>query len=126
LHEFSIVQSICEHAQREAEQHGATRVLSITCRVGVMRQLVPELMETAFSVLTEGTPMEGATLILETEGVHVACSACGMDTVIQEIPYECPACGSHRIRCRGGQDIVLMSLEAEQEERDGDQSTPAA
>ncbi len=126
MHEFSIVQSICEHALREAQAHGGGRVMSITCRVGVMRQLVPELMQTAFEVSTGGTPLEGATLRLETEGVQIACSACGRTTVIEEIPYACPACDSHEIHCRGGQDIILLSLEVEQEERDGDTDTPAA
>ena len=126
MHEFSIAQSICDHAIREARQHGATRVLSLRCRVGVMRQLVPELMETAFTLTSEGTILEGARLDIETEGVRVVCAECGHDGVTNEIPYACPACQSGLIRCEGGQDIFLISLSLEQENGHGSSDSSAS
>jgi len=126
VHEFSIAQSICEHAIREAEAHNATRVISLRCRVGVMRQLVPELMETAFTLTSEGTLLEGARLEIDTEGVRVVCADCGHDAVSQEIPFACPACHSELIRCEGGQDILLVSLDLEKEDGHGSADSPPA
>jgi len=124
VHEFSIAQSICEHAIREAEAHSANRVLSLRCRVGIMRQLVPELMETAFTLTSEGTILQGARLELEMEGVRVRCEDCGHDAVTDEIPFACPACHSGFIRCEGGQDILLVSLDLEREDGHGSADSP--
>ena len=38
MHEFAIVQSLCEAALEEAKRHRAAGILSVTCRVGVLRQ----------------------------------------------------------------------------------------
>lgn len=126
MHELAIAQSICDHALKEAQRHGATRVISVTCRVGVMRQLVPGLMEAAFTLSAEGTPLEDATLVLETQAAEVTCAACGSTTLVHAVPLECPSCGSGEIRCSGGQDITLVSLEVNEEVCDEDPNTPAA
>ena len=114
MHEFSIAQSICDIAVEEARRHGATDVVSITCRIGVMRQVVPEFLQTAFELSAEGTLLEGAVLHIEVEGIEVTCEACGGLQTVHEVPFGCPACGSVAIRCSGGQDILLMSMEINQ------------
>jgi hydrogenase nickel incorporation protein HypA/HybF len=91
-----------------------------------MRQLVPELMETAFTLTSEGTILEGARLDIETEGVRVVCAECGHDGVTNEIPFACPACRSGLIRCEGGRDIFLISLSLEQENGHGSSDSSAS
>jgi hydrogenase nickel incorporation protein HypA/HybF len=119
MHELAIVQSICDAALDEARRHGAARVRSVTCRAGVLRQLVPEMMESAFLLLSEGTPLEGARLTVEREGVVVACAACGNTGTVYEIPRGCSACLSSEVRCTGGQDIMLTAMEIDREAGDG-------
>ena len=120
MHEFAIAQSICDVALEEARRHEAARVVSITCRFGVMRQIVPEFMKTAFELSAEGTLLDGAVLNMKTEGIEAACSDCGATQTLYEIPFECPACGSAAVRCRGGQDIILVSMKISQGYGDGD------
>jgi hydrogenase nickel incorporation protein HypA/HybF len=126
VHEFSIAQSICDITLQEARQHGARRVISVTCRVGVLRQLVPDLMETAFRLCAEGTILQDTRLGLETEGVDVACMACGRTYTVHEIVFRCPGCNASEIHCRGGQEITLASMEIEQGTGDGDSDSSAA
>ena len=120
MHEFAIAQSICDAALEEARRNGATEVISITCRVGVMRHVVPEFMQTAFELSAEGSLLEGTVLNLETDGIETACSDCGATETVYQIPFECPSCSSTAIRCRGGQDITLVSMEINQGDVDGD------
>ena len=116
MHEFSIAQSICDIALNEAKQHGARRVLQVKCRVGVFRQIVPDVLQTAFELCAENSEMQGAKLIVETEPVQVSCAACKATTEVPDFPTGCPACGSDDITFTGGQDLSLVSIEIEQEE----------
>jgi len=126
MHEFSIAQSLCEIAIDEARQNHATEVVSITCRFGVFRQIVPEIMQTAFALSAEGTLLAGAILIFETEGIRTVCLSCGRDEVVDEVPFSCSACESTSIRCSGGQDITLVSMEINQGDGHGDSGAAAA
>lgn len=119
MHEFSITQSLCEVAREEARRHDACRVRSLTCRLGVCRQIVPELLHTAFEILADDELLRGAELIVETEPVTVDCQSCGVSTTVQELPFQCPGCGSTDIRCSGGDDISLLSMEIDKESDDG-------
>jgi hydrogenase nickel insertion protein HypA len=120
VHEFAIAESIRDIALDEAQRHGAIAVGSITCRIGVMRQVVPEFLQTAFELVVEGTLLEPATLKLETEGIETACNACHAVRTVNELPFECPVCGSVAIECHGGQDITLLSMEIDTGVDDGD------
>jgi hydrogenase nickel incorporation protein HypA/HybF len=126
VHEFAIASSIRDTALAEAKRHQAIGVVSVTCRFGVLRRIVPEIMTTAFELSVAGTLMEGATLKMETEGIQIECRDCGSTTTIDEAPFECPGCGSHAIRCSGGDDILLVSMEISQGDSDGDSRPSAA
>ena len=120
MHEFAIAQSICDTALEEARRHGAAEVVSVTCRIGVMRQVVPEFLKTAFELSAEGTLLERAALHIETEGIKAACRACGAEETSYIVPLACPTCGAATIQCSEGQDITLVSIEINQGVGDGD------
>ena len=126
MHEFAIARSICDIALDEARRHDAREVISITCRVGVLRRVVPELMDAAFELSAEGTLLEGARLKIEVDGIEVTCGECGSAQKVEEIPFACPACGSAAIKFAGGQDIFMTSMEISQGADDGDSGTAAA
>ncbi len=111
MHEFAIAQSMRDIALEEARRHGAVTVVSVTCRVGVMRQVVPECMKTAFELSAEGTLLARAVLNIEPEGINVQCRECGAAETVYGVPFECSKCGSASIVCSGGQDITLVSME---------------
>jgi hydrogenase nickel incorporation protein HypA/HybF len=120
MHEFAIAESIRDIALDEARRHGAISVGAITCRIGVMRQVVPAFLQTAFELVAEGTLLEPATLKLETEGIETDCAACHAVRTVNDVPFECPACGSAAVSCHGGQDITLLSMEIDTGVDDGD------
>jgi hydrogenase nickel incorporation protein HypA/HybF len=111
VHEFAIAQSICRVALEEARRLVASEIVSVTCRIGVLRQVVSECIQTAFEIASESTPLERATLKVETEGIEVSCRECGTAHTVYEVPFECPACRSVAISCKGGQDLTLVAIE---------------
>ncbi len=106
-------------ALEHARAHGAVRVSKVVCRIGAMRQVVPELMHTAFEAVCSGTLAEGAELDIEIEPVHVTCNACGREAVCETVTYECPHCEAYEIRLEGGTDMLLTSISLELEDEHG-------
>ncbi|HRX85342.1 MAG TPA: hydrogenase maturation nickel metallochaperone HypA [Phycisphaerae bacterium] len=120
MHEFSLATALCEIVVEEATRYDAVRVQSVRCRVGVMRQVVPELMQTAFAACSVGTLAAGAALELEVEPVALHCAACGADAALDEIARTCPACGSDAVTLTGGDALIVAALEIDQEVPDED------
>ena len=120
MHEFSIAQSICDIVNEEAGRHRCRRVVNVACRIGALRQVVPDLLETAFEMTAKGTVCEDATLGIETEPITVVCGACGRRAQVKELVLSCPVCHSLTIRFEGGGDIFVTSITAEQEDADED------
>ncbi len=120
MHEFSIAQSICDIVTDEIRPLGCRRVTEVTCRIGVMRQVVPDMLTSAFEMAAAQTPMADATLNIEKDPVTITCDACGHQTVGDDLVLTCPACGSSSTRFDGGMDIYVTSITAIQEEADED------
>jgi hydrogenase nickel incorporation protein HypA/HybF len=119
VHEFALADSILRVTLETARTHGATRVRTVCCRIGAIRQVVPSLLETAFEACCQKTMAEGAELSIEVDPVTVRCSACGALQKVDVISYQCPACGSWEISLEGGTAMELTSVTIDQESEDG-------
>ena len=118
MHEASIAMAAIEQAVVAAQQHGASRITRIALRVGALRQVVPEAMMLAFEACAIGTPAEGAKLDLQEEPVVARCRPCGrqFEPDLQAISFACPQCGRADAELLAGNEIILTSLECEQDE----------
>ncbi|MGB9624652.1 MAG: hydrogenase maturation nickel metallochaperone HypA [Phycisphaerae bacterium] len=116
MHEFAVAAELVEAALREAQQRHARRIERLECRVGAMRQIVPEMLVDAFALAAEGTPAEGAVLDVKTVALIVICRACGSRCEQREWTYRCPVCGSPDIRLEGGDELLLASVTLEIED----------
>ncbi len=124
MHEFSIAESIISIVQDETREYPGRQIRSIKLRVGILKQIVPEILDTAMELLTEGTNIHGTSIELETEGVEVSCLDCELREIVYELPFACSACDSPRIRCKGGEEISLLSIELDEVNENGDSGTP--
>lgn len=111
MHEMSIALQIIDHALEAARRHDATRIEEVEVEVGAMRQVVPEALEFAFSVATEGTLAEGARLRVTQEKVLAACNLCQC-TFAPDIDrsFACPQCQKADVRIIAGNDILLKTV----------------
>jgi len=62
VHELSIAEAVVEIALRHAAGRPVERV---ELRVGHLRQVVPSALEFAFELLSDGTALAGAELVIE-------------------------------------------------------------
>ncbi len=76
MHELSIAEAIVAIAERHAGGRPVTRV---RVRVGHLRQVVRRSLHFAFELLTDGTALEGAELVIEEVPARGRAGAAGRE-----------------------------------------------
>jgi hydrogenase nickel incorporation protein HypA/HybF len=110
MHELAIADSVV----RIASAHAAGRkVCRVELKVGRLRQVVPSSLEFAFTLLTEGTELEGAELAMEVVPAGGRCRGCGFDGPLPELPLQCGRCGGFDVEVLRGEDLSVDALEIE-------------
>ena len=113
MHELSIASSIAAIAVRHADGRRVTRV---EVAVGHLRQVVPSALSFAFELVAQGTPLEGAELVLREIPAAGLCRTCGEESRFDGFPLSCRACGSGDVELVAGEELLVESLDVEQEE----------
>jgi hydrogenase nickel incorporation protein HypA/HybF len=117
MHELAIADSVVAIACRHAAGRPVARV---ELRVGHLRQVVPSALEFAFELVAQGTPVEGAELVLEEVPAAGRCRRCGTESELDGFPLCCTACGSLELELVRGEELLVDALElddADQERR---------
>ena len=110
MHELSIAQAIVNIAERHAE---GRRVYRVSVKLGHLRQVVPDALQFAFQLLTDGTVLAGAELAIEEVPAGVRCRWCGTQTRAEGFPLTCAACGSLDVEVCAGEELLVDELDVE-------------
>jgi hydrogenase nickel incorporation protein HypA/HybF len=113
LHELSIATSIVEIACRHAAGRRVTRV---QLKVGYLRQVVPSALTFSFELVADGTSAQGASLDIEAVPASGICLQCGAQSALDAFPLQCSACGGFLLRIVAGEELIVESLELEEQE----------
>ena len=107
---MSIAVSLVDQLLELARQQRACRIEEVELETGVLQQVVPEALELAFKVASEGTVADGATLKLVEVPAVAECRPCGhrFEPAIDD--YRCPRCERADVRIVAGNDIVLKTV----------------
>jgi hydrogenase nickel incorporation protein HypA/HybF len=116
MHELSIAESIVAIGVRHARGRPVSRV---DVAVGHLRQVVPAALGFAFELVAQGTPLEGAELVLEEVPAAGRCRACGRESRLGGFPLICAACGSADLEVTAGEELRVESLDVEEVAYDG-------
>jgi hydrogenase nickel incorporation protein HypA/HybF len=108
MHELSIAESIVTIADR----HAAGRpVEAVQVRIGHLRQVVPSALEFAFTLVAQGTALDGARLDVEHVPASGVCRDCGAETTVTTFPLCCARCGGLDLEVLAGQELLVDSIE---------------
>lgn len=113
MHELSIAQAVVAIATRHAD---GRIVRKVEVRIGHMRQVVPSALEFAFELLTDGTALDGAELVIEEVPARGSCRACGAETTMTDFPLQCSSCGGLDVELVAGEELLVDALELEENE----------
>jgi hydrogenase nickel incorporation protein HypA/HybF len=110
MHELSIADAMLGVVLRHA---GDRRITRVDLRVGHLRQVVPSALEFAFELVAQGTPAEGAELVLVQVPAAVRCRDCRAESEQDAFPLACARCGSLAVDVVRGEELLVDSLEVQ-------------
>lgn len=116
MHEMSLIGDVIEVAQRYAKQNGASRVTRVDLRVGEMRDVVDELMQSCFDYLSKDTMVQGAQLHFERVPLKARCNACHVVFPVDLRDSHkkiCPDCACEDVLLFSGWEFIIESIEVE-------------
>jgi hydrogenase nickel incorporation protein HypA/HybF len=111
MHELSIADGVLGVVLAHA---GDRRVTRVEMRVGHLRQVVPSALELAWELVAQGTPAEGAELVLEHVPAAVRCRECGVESEQDAFPLCCGRCGGFAVDVVRGEELLVDSLNVDE------------
>jgi hydrogenase nickel incorporation protein HypA/HybF len=118
MHEMSIANNLMEIIEKALQGHSVHKVLSFKLKIGELRAVEPEALRFCFGVLSKGTPLENTKMIIEDVPAGARCNKCKKEFLIKDLTFFCPHCGSAEIEPLSGNELDLVSIEVEEDERD--------
>lgn len=113
MHEMSIAQSLLDIIREEMAKHNARLLHSVRLNIGQMTAIVPDALSFCFQVITTGTELEGAKLIIEVIPLKGYCKGCKGTFEIKDYTFACPGCESTEIDTISGQDLSIVEMEVD-------------
>lgn len=113
MHEMSIAQSLIDIVRDEMGKHGVTVLKSVRIQIGQLSAIVPDSLSFCFNIMTSGTDLEGAELMMEIIPLRGVCKTCKVEFEIKDYAFECPECGSPKIDTISGQELSILDMEVE-------------
>ena len=104
--------SIVEGASQEALSRGANQVHAVHLKLGALSGVVKDALLFSYSLVCEGTLLEGSELVVEEVPVTVYCSACKAERTLDSIQrFCCPTCGTLTPDIVSGKQLELVAIE---------------
>jgi hydrogenase nickel incorporation protein HypA/HybF len=112
MHELSIAMSMVEMAAEEAARHGAERVDALYLKLGRLSGVVKDALLFSWEIACEGTPVQGARLVIEEMPIVVHCPTCDEDKTLEAInAIFCPVCDTPTPDIRQGKEMEVTAME---------------
>ena len=107
MHELSITQSLVDAV---LDRTGERPVTGVHVRVGRLSGVLPDAMRFCFELVSDGTPLAGAQLLIDEPDGVTRCRVCGEETIMPDLIPLCP-CGSADVDIISGRELMLTSVE---------------
>lgn len=110
MHELQIANQIVKTVSHQMLKQSISQVVSVTVRIGQLSGVDSAALAFSWSAATSETPLEGATLEIESTGLVGGCRTCEQEFEIDDHEFRCPLCGTSKIDLVQGQEIEVASL----------------
>jgi hydrogenase nickel incorporation protein HypA/HybF len=112
---LNITKTLIDKVLRQAQGTYSKRVVAIHLALGEISELDPTSIQTHWTILSQGTPVEQARLHFRFIPAEVQCMACFQKYHPAVKKIICPYCGSFGAKILTGEECHLESIETEDE-----------
>ena len=113
MHELGVTQSIVEIAEKTAREQNAERVLSVTVEIGELSGVIADAVEFCFEACIQETFLQGSRLIINQIPGLGKCNDCKTEVKIDNMTFNCSACGSYSLQRTQGEELSIKEVEIE-------------
>ena len=113
MHELALGQAIVDTIGRRSNG-GAVRRVAV--RIGHFRQVVPDSLQFAWEMLTEGSKLAGCRLDIDHVPAVVACRSCEARTTLDLPILMCEACESVDVELVSGEEFMIATIDVAEPE----------
>ena len=114
MHELSIATNVVELATEFMRQEKATRVCSVTLRIGELSCVHEDALRFSFDLVAENTPVAGAELKIIAVPISIYCDHCAAIVTLPSIQrFRCPHCDTPSADIRSGREMDLEQIEVD-------------
>lgn len=115
MHELSIVSGIVDAVIDSLRDYPGAQVKEVRLRIGALAAVVEDSLQFCYGIATEGTPLEGSALLVESLPVLAHCPACRRDVAVESLQsFRCCQCGTPVNDLRQGRELEISSIEIEE------------
>jgi hydrogenase nickel incorporation protein HypA/HybF len=112
MHESHLIQGAIRKICDEAAKKNIKHIRSINLKVGKGHGMDEESVRLHFEALAEGTPVEGAAIVVNFIPVKLKCPSCGNLFERPKRSLECPQCHTLSVATDIGREFIVESIEA--------------
>ena len=115
MHEMSIASTLIAQVLDIAGANNAVRVERVTLEAGELKQIVNDMLLTAWQSVTVDTIAEGSELVIENIRAEVLCKVCEEKFSPGADNFLCPDCGQADYEILKGDELILAAIECKTE-----------
>jgi hydrogenase nickel incorporation protein HypA/HybF len=116
MHEISVTQAIVNQAIASARLEGATKIVGVTIGLGSFSGYVDDSVEFYWEILTDKTLAQGSNLHIHRLPGKMSCYTCKKVFKKNQALEKCLYCGSYKLVIEAGDELVLESIEIENDQ----------
>ena len=113
MHEHRLAEEMVASLVKAMRDHGGRRVVRVTVELSEMGGESEPALRHGFEEKSEGTPIEGAELVVRRVAPRFRCVECGHEMPAEGEPEGCPACGSPELTIAPPPALVIRDVEME-------------
>ncbi|GAB6125901.1 hydrogenase maturation nickel metallochaperone HypA [Humidesulfovibrio idahonensis] len=117
MHESSMAISILDIVIDEAQRACVEAVRRVTLCIGELAGVEATTLSACFEMLSEGTIVDKAKLVIKRIPVTGTCMVCGATVCKQGRVLRCPACKTSSVKLATGRELYVESIEVESTHR---------
>lgn len=110
MHELSIVMSIVDTAEIEADKAGVKQFNTIVLDIGAHSGVVLDALDFAWKAGVNGSVLENAERKINIIQAKAICVGCGSIFIQENIYDSCPECGSDYSELLQGKEMRIKEL----------------